>query len=303
MKTHATFFALFLAFVCVVQPAAAQSATCESHDGRYRECRLPFSGTAQIERQLSSTSCEYGRTWGQRSSGRVWVSDGCRARFVPAGDWGQGSASGALLRCESSGGRRVCRSGAAGRMTIQRQLSKTTCVEGRNWGSYGNGEVWVDGGCRAEFAPAAGWQGGQYGSHYGSDGALLRCESSGRRQVCRSGVQGQLTLHRQLSKTTCVEGRNWGSYGNGEVWVDGGCRAEFVPAYGGSSGWQQSRGHSVHCSSHDSAPSYCEWHSRWGSPRLLRQHSSAACEQGRTWGYTRGRGLWVSGGCRGEFGN
>ena len=227
MKTHATFSALFLAFVCVVQPAAAQSATCESHDGRYRECRLPFSGTAQIERQLSSTSCEYGRTWGQRSSGRVWVSDGCRARFVPAGDWGQGSASGALLRCESSGGRRVCRSGAAGRMTIQRQLSKTTCVEGRNWGSYGNGEVWVD----------------------------------------------------------------------------GGCRAEFVPAYGGSSGWQRSRGHSVHCSSHDSAPSYCEWHSRWGSPRLLRQHSSAACEQGRTWGYTRGRGLWVSGGCRGEFGN
>ena len=199
MKTHATFSALFLAFVCVVQPAAAQSATCESHDGRYRECRLPFSGTAQIERQLSSTSCEYGRTWGQRSSGRVWVSDGCRARFVPAGDWGQGSASGALLRCESSGGRRVCRSGAAGRMTIQRQLSKTTCVEGRNWGSYGNGEVWVDGGCRAEFAPAAGWQGGQYGSHYGSDDALLRCESSGRRQVCRSGVQGQLTLHRQPS--------------------------------------------------------------------------------------------------------
>ena len=47
---------------------------------------------------------------------------------------------------------------------------------------------------------------------------------------------------------------------------------------------------------------HCQWNASWGRPVLQRQLSSATCEQGRSWGYGL-RGLWVSKGCRGEFGN
>lgn len=283
---------------------AAQEGVCESQDGRYRECRMPFSGTAQLSKQLSSTACEQGRTWGQRSSGVVWVSGGCRARFEQAGAWWGGDAVGSsvqTLRCESTDGRRkVCRfnTDTRGQVALKRQLSKTDCVEGRNWGRSGSGAVWVSGGCRAEFEVAAsGWQ-------QGSSGQTVRCSShDSATSYCQwNSSWGRPVLHRQLSSAACEQGRTWG-YGLRGLWVSGGCRAEFAPDSSGSA-WKYggSSGQTVRCSSHDGATSYCEWKLSWGQPRLLRQLSSAACEQGRTWGYGL-RGIWVSNGCRGEFGN
>ena len=38
-----------------------------------------------------------------------------------------------------------------GRVVVARQLSKTHCVENTNWGAN-RSSIWVDGGCRAEFA-------------------------------------------------------------------------------------------------------------------------------------------------------
>ncbi|MCB1590165.1 MAG: DUF3011 domain-containing protein, partial [Xanthomonadales bacterium] len=37
------------------------------------------------------------------------------------------------------------------RVDIQRQLSRTECRYGRNWGWDSRG-IWVDGGCRAVFS-------------------------------------------------------------------------------------------------------------------------------------------------------
>ncbi len=53
---------------------------CESHDGRTRECAANTRAGVQLVRQLSSTACVQGRTWGYGRNG-IWVSRGCRADF------------------------------------------------------------------------------------------------------------------------------------------------------------------------------------------------------------------------------
>jgi hypothetical protein len=55
----------------------------------------------------------------------------------------------------------------------------------------------------------------------------------------------------------------------------------------------------VSCSSKKGRTSYCEIDTRYGV-QLVDQRSRTPCIEGDTWGYDR-RGVWVSGGCRGEF--
>lgn len=56
-----------------------------------------------------------------------------------------------LLRCESKNYRHtVCGLPDHGYVRLERQLSSTRCVQGRNW-DYNWREVWVDDGCAAEF--------------------------------------------------------------------------------------------------------------------------------------------------------
>lgn len=65
------------------------------------------------------------------------------------------------VRCESSGYRYAhCPVDTNGRVTIERQLSSTTCREGDNWG-YDRSGIWVNKGCGAEFRVS----GGGGGSH------------------------------------------------------------------------------------------------------------------------------------------
>lgn len=55
---------------------------CESRDNRDSYCRFPIhDGHVEVQRQLSSASCQLGRTWGWDRGG-IWVSGGCRAIFV-----------------------------------------------------------------------------------------------------------------------------------------------------------------------------------------------------------------------------
>lgn len=55
----------------------------------------------------------------------------------------------------------------------------------------------------------------------------LRCESGdGRGRHCAVDTHGGVNLVRQLSRTACIEGRNWG-YDVRGVWVEGGCRADL----------------------------------------------------------------------------
>lgn len=57
----------------------------------------------------------------------------------------------------------------------------------------------------------------------------ITCSSvNRRRQYCHTGsAQGDARLVRQLSRSACIEGRDW-EQTDGNVWVDNGCRATFT---------------------------------------------------------------------------
>ncbi|WP_434027461.1 DUF3011 domain-containing protein [[Pseudomonas] boreopolis] len=209
--------------------------TCSSNDNRRNQCSTPFRGRAALVENLSGTRCIEGHNWGS-GNGYIWVDRGCRGRFVEArgGGWGgDGGWSGGnrgTIRCESNDQRqRVCNTGWRSAVLV-RQLSSTRCIEGRNWGSR-NGTVWVNDGCRGEFAEGRGWGGGGGGGGWGPGGGsdyFVTCSSNDKRQrTCDwDRRQGRPYVVKQLSGTPCVEGRTWGYRGN-TIWVDDGCRARF----------------------------------------------------------------------------
>ena len=150
-------------------------------------------------------------------------------RYPGGGYGGGGYGSGSVVRCESDDGRsRRCGADTRGGVSISRQLSRTACVQGRNWG-WDNSGIWVSQGCRAEFVTGRG--GGHGPGHPsgpgGGYGQTVRCESrNNRHRRCDVQVRGGVELVRQLSDRRCVRGQNWGWDRSG-IWVDGGCRAEF----------------------------------------------------------------------------
>jgi hypothetical protein len=132
--------------------------TCESEDGRMRECAMNTRGDVRIVRQISNTRCVEGRNWGT-SRNSVWVKDGCRAEFeLRSGYSGGGNnyppPSGNLptrVRCESEGGqKKECDMNTRGVVRVVQQLSSTRCIEGQNWGRNRT-SIWVNNGCRAVF--------------------------------------------------------------------------------------------------------------------------------------------------------
>ena len=147
-----------------------------------------------------------------------------------------------------------CRTDTRGGVRLQRQLSKSDCIQNQTWGYDRNG-IWVNGGCRAEFAIGDDGGGSSGGSSYGRnrdrDGDRDRddddqdrgrdrygernsggnrrfvCDAQGSGyRLCRADTRGGVRMVRQLSKTPCRQNQTWG-YERGGVWVDGGCRAEF----------------------------------------------------------------------------
>lgn len=140
---------------------------------------------------------------------------------------------------------------------------------------------------------------------YGGYGEIVRCESRDYRQYyCNIDTRGGVEIVNQLSDTACVEGRTWGWDRRG-VWVSGGCRGEFASGGrghgGGGYGYGPGggRGDVIRCESRDYTQVYCHADTRGGA-RLVNQLSSTSCIEGQTWGTDR-RGLWVRGGCRGDF--
>lgn len=135
----------------------------------------------------------------------------------------------------------------------------------------------------------------------GGGSGTVRCESTdNRNRTCPTPWRGRSQLVRQISKTTCVEDRNWASE-NGLVTVWKGCRAAFAPAYGGGPG--HGDGYTVSCASHNGRYATCNWPPGQGRPRLIQQLSPQACVKGRTWGTLGNNRIWVNGGCRAVFGN
>ena len=145
------------------------------------------------------------------------------------------------------------------------------------------------------------------------------CESKdNRHNECRYSSSGMVTVHvnRQLSSTRCVFDENWGTF-DGGVWVDYGCRAEFVvrrpPGYTGQSDYYGYGSRpvggtmqTVTCESQNNAYKVCTVRGfDFSSVHLERKLSSAPCTRGVSWGVSSGEnappGIWVDKGCRATF--
>ncbi len=58
------------------------------------------------------------------------------------------------------------------------------------------------------------------------------------------------------------------------------------------------QGGGTYCASNDNRFARCQV--SWRDAILVQQSSKAACIRGKTWGFDR-NGIWVNGGCRGQF--
>ena len=124
----------------------------------------------------------------------------------------------------------------------------------------------------------------------------ITCSSNdGRRNFCNVNTRGGVRMTRQISGSPCIQNQTWG-WNNNAIWVDRGCRAEFMVG-GGGGNWNQ--GQTITCSSNDGRRNFCNVDTR-GGVRLNRQISGSACVQNQTWGWNN-NSIWVDRGCRAEF--
>lgn len=224
-----------------------------------------------------------------------------------------------LIVCESRGRESFCPAETRYGVTLVRELSRGQCIQGRTWGTRRDG-IWVSGGCAGEFeigSQAPNNAGGGYGRpDWGGDpnySSAVICESINERyNRCSVDTRGGVELARQLSRGACIAGQTWG-YEHGFIWVDRGCRGEFEigrggygpPGYGqpgyGDPNWGiDGDEYLIRCESIDQRQAFCPFDIGRADVRLERQLSRGACVLGRTWNFNP-RGIYVSGGCRGEF--
>jgi hypothetical protein len=126
---------VLLSFAASVE---AQTITCESIDGTYRECRAGSAGKAVLVMELSDNRCIEGTTYGTRMEGVVWVDRGCRARFALRGSALSGNRR---IVCESQKGTLEWCAAEANTaadpksvVSLTRQLGASACLEGASWG-------------------------------------------------------------------------------------------------------------------------------------------------------------------------
>jgi hypothetical protein len=255
MRTHFYRFILSAVFVLLLGnsgKAAAQTLTCSSEDGGRHYCSADTRGGVRMLNQRSGSPCRQGYSWGYDRQG-VWVDHGCRADFAvntSAGGWnreddhgrsdwnGDRNAAQTLTCSSEDGGRHYCSADTRGGVRMLNQRSGSPCREGYSWGSDRRG-IWVDHGCRADFAvntSGGGWnreddrgRGDWNGDRNGDRDAAqtLTCSSEdGKRHYCSADTRGEVRMIHQRSGSPCQRGYSWGSDRNG-VWVDHGCRADF----------------------------------------------------------------------------
>jgi hypothetical protein len=147
------------------------------------------------------------------------------------------------------------------------------------------------------------------------NGPNLTCASDdGRRHYCQVNTGGSVRMVNQRSGSPCIQGQTWG-WDRGGVWVDRGCRADFLLGTAGyGPGYRPPPGNGYYppppvmpapsggvitCSSNDMGYKFCSAYTRQGV-RLVNQRSGSPCVQGQTWGYNN-KGVWVDRGCRADF--
>ncbi|HEY0703659.1 MAG TPA: DUF3011 domain-containing protein [Candidatus Acidoferrales bacterium] len=76
------------------------------------------------------------------------------------------------------------------------------------------------------------------------EGSLTCASNNGRYRYCRADTQNRVQLVRQNSGSRCTQGYSWG-YDYRGIWVDRGCRAEFVYGRRGNGGGGSNTGAAV----------------------------------------------------------
>lgn len=205
---------------------SGNQVTCASDDGGRHYCRVNTSRGVQLVNQRSGSPCVQGQTWGYDRSG-IWVDRGCRADFY-LGGYNNGGNQGTITCSSDNGGRNYCRANTAGGVRMVNQRSGSPCIQGQTWGYDRNG-IWVDRGCRADFALNAGpGIPPMPGPGYPPSNGLITCSSNdGNRNYCSADTSRGVRLVNQRSGSPCVQGQTWGFNSRG-IWVDRGCRADFA---------------------------------------------------------------------------
>lgn len=262
MMRFVKLFPLILFLVCWVGAAQAMAKSnlveCSSINFAKRQCPADTTGGVELAEQLSRASCDEGRTWGYEEQG-VWVKGGCRGRFriLPAHRGptterrarhkphrSQRRANVTLpadqiseVYCASRRNRyQHCDAETRGRsMHLVHEFSDEACEYGRTWG-YNSRGIWVDRGCVGLF---------RMKRRFVPPPRMVRviCESEDYQRVrCPVDRMGHVEFRRQLSRTDCERGVNWGQYRRG-IWVKDGCRALFdvVELGTGLPGWMYGR--------------------------------------------------------------
>jgi hypothetical protein len=145
----------------------------------------------------------------------------------------------------------------------------------------------------------------------GQDVETFTCESkNNQHNECNYRARGEVTVHvnQQLSHTRCVFNDNWGTF-DGGVWVDNGCRAEFVVRRPPESRPYRPVGgtlDTITCESKGNGYTHCPVDGiDPSSVHVERQLSRSSCSQGSSWGVSEGEtsppGIWVDRGCRATF--
>ncbi len=213
---------------------------------------------------------------------------------------------------------------------LVRQVSKTPCVRGDNWGVDGEW-LWVTDGCRADFGEVR--RSDRYGydrdrDHDQRRGEIVMdrtvsCHSNNRKfHRCQVGLWKDAALVEQDSNTRCVRGDNWDLDGT-TVWVTDGCRGVFAEVRlrperrvlrrehrGADRYYPPDRPPPSHdwdreirfvCQSHDQHYKFCKVDvGPRGWVELAERKSSAQCIERQSWGWNRA-GIWVDRGCRAQF--
>jgi len=198
--------------------------------------------------------------------------------------------------CESiDGTTRECRVGSSGVIRMTYELSESRCIEGVTWGTRMAGVVYVTRGCRAMFT-TDDW----VAREPRGDNRVV-CESeSGSFRVCPAKTGGGVALARQLGTTACVEESTWGhNRERGQIWVDHGCRGEFILGPAVAAAPPPSLDGVVVCQSLDGKRVECRADTSTGV-QIIRSFNQMQCGFGREWGYDR-KGVWVTNGCRAAF--
>lgn len=230
---------MLCAWADLVTPRVAWSASgeklvrCESGSRETVHCKADTRTGVTLERQLSRAGCWYDETWGYDAKG-IWVSNGCRADFALGSKPVVGSTAGSSQPAGSSGlsGGQIA-AGAAAALVVgalaaavlsSRDDDDDRCrsrdSRGRCRGDYEDEYECRNrdkhGRCRDDERDP--WSRDQ----------RVKCESQGHKErYCRVDTRRGVELYRQLSEARCRYGSSWG-YDRKGIWVDKGCRAEFV---------------------------------------------------------------------------